>query len=109
MARPNPPPSRLDRLKLQRAQVDAKIKALEARNRTQSRKDDTRRKIITGALALEHMQRHEAFAETMLDLLDRFVTRPQDRALFDLPPLPATDQDNEQTATGAFAASSGQG
>ena len=68
MARPNPPPSRLDRLKLQRAQVDAKIKALEARNRTQSRKDDTRRKIITGALALEHMQRHEAFAETMMYL-----------------------------------------
>jgi hypothetical protein len=49
----------------------------------QKRKDDTRRKIIAGALVLERAETDAAFAAELAALLNRFVTKPQDRALFD--------------------------
>jgi len=87
-------PKRLDKLYQQRAQLAARIRQLETRNRIQARKDDARRKIIAGALALEHAERDEEFGRTLNRLIGRFVTRPQDRALFGLAPLTGSDQDN---------------
>lgn len=52
----------------------------------QQRKNDTRRKIIAGALALEHAQHDPDFAATLAGLLNEHVTKPQDRALFDFLP-----------------------
>jgi hypothetical protein len=49
----------------------------------QDRKDDTRRKIIAGAVALEHAGQNAGFAAELTALLNQYVTRPQDRALFD--------------------------
>ena len=81
---------RLEKLKKQQEQLAAKIKDHQARNRAKSRKDDTRRKIIAGALALHHLEKnpHSPFAQTLTRLLDEYVTKPHERALFDLPPLP---------------------
>lgn len=81
--------SRVEKLKAKKAQIDAQLKAAQARERTQKRKDDTRRKIISGALALEHAQRNpdSDFARTMLRLIQSEVTTDKDRALFDLEPL----------------------
>lgn len=82
--------SRLNKLKAKKAQIDAQIKAAEARDRQQKRKDDTRRKIISGALALEHAERNpdSDFARTMLRLIQDGTKTDRDRALFDLDPLP---------------------
>ena len=80
----------LDRLNA----LDARIKQLEARSKAQARRDDARRKIIAGALALEHAERDEEFGRTLNRLIGRFVTRPQDRALFGLAPRTGSDQDN---------------
>jgi predicted metal-dependent hydrolase len=41
-------------LQRQRAVIDAQMRALEARKKQAERKADTRRKVIAGALALEH-------------------------------------------------------
>jgi hypothetical protein len=49
----------------------------------QERKDDTRRKIIAGAVALEYAEQNAGFAAELAALLNQCVTRPQDRALFD--------------------------
>jgi hypothetical protein len=38
--------------------------------------DLQRRKIIAGAIALEHMQRDLGFGQTMRGLLDRYVDAP---------------------------------
>src|ERR1051325_8750951 len=79
---------RLELLRQKRDQIDAQLKALEARNKQAERKADTRRKVIAGALALEHFEqnRDSEFARTLLRLLDEYVVRPHDRALFpDLP------------------------
>ena len=82
--------SRIDQLKAKKAQIDAQLKAAQARERSQQRKDDTRRKIIAGALALEHALRSpdSEFTQTMLRLIQDGVKTKKDRALFDLDPLP---------------------
>ena len=50
---------------------------------SQQRKDETRRKIIAGAIALERAQYDPDFAATLAGLLDEKVTKPADRALFE--------------------------
>ena len=88
--------SRLEKLRQQKAQLDAKIKGLEARTRQQARKNDTRRKIIAGALALHHMALNpdDPFSKKLSRLLDEYVTRPYERELFGLPALPEDSQEN---------------
>ena len=49
----------------------------------QQRKDDTRRKILAGAAALQHAENDAAFAAELTALLNRYVTEPRNRALFD--------------------------
>lgn len=81
---------RLQKLLDKREQLDAQIKALEARTRTQERKNDTRRKIIWGALAMTDIAKHPdtPAAKHLRRLADEYVTRPGDRALLGLSPLP---------------------
>src|ERR1700722_19852217 len=88
---------RLELLRQKRDQLDAQLRALEARNKQAERKADTRRKVIAGALALEHFSAHRAreFARVMYRLLDEYVVRPHDRALFDF--LPGPDLPDTQT------------
>lgn len=81
-------PSESVRVRYRRDQLDAQLKALEARSKQAERKADTRRKVIAGALALEHFEKNRdtEFGRVMLRLLDEYVVRPHDRALFpDLP------------------------
>jgi hypothetical protein len=75
---------RLQTLRQKREQLDAQLRALEARNKQAGRKADTRRKVIAGALALEHYQKNpdSEFHRIIFRLLDEYVVRPHDRALF---------------------------
>lgn len=81
--------TRLGRLMTQRDQIDAQIADLNARERQRNRKRETRRKIILGAVLAKHLARNpdSPWMAELLDELDRFVTRPGDRQLLDLPPL----------------------
>lgn len=65
-----------------------KVEKYESVRKTQERKLDTRRKIIAGALALEHILHDATYGRMFVRLLDTYVTRDGDRALFGLPPLP---------------------
>jgi len=88
MPRPKKTPEqRLLELKAKEAQLAARIKSETSKIRTSERKRNTRRKVIAGALALEHAAMDSTFGETLKNLLDRHVTRADDRALFDLPAL----------------------
>lgn len=80
---------RIETLRKKRDQLNARIKDAEARERQKKRKEDTRRKIIAGALALEHMAENpdSEFAKTLGKLIFRYVKKPKDRELFDLPPV----------------------
>jgi hypothetical protein len=65
----------------------AAVEKYEGLKRVRERKLDTRRKIIAGALALEHSKLDLAFAAALWDVLDRYVVKGTERALFGLPPL----------------------
>ena len=78
---------KLEQLKAQKQQIEARERA---KLRGIERKNDTRRKILAGAMVVEMMQSDEDVKRKILARLDGFLTRPDDRALFDLPAtLPA--------------------
>ena len=92
--------NRMDRkakLLQKKDQIEAQLRDLNARERLRERKDDTRRKIIAGALALEHAEIDPGFQATLLKLLNRYVVRSQDRALFDLPPRVSNDAGEDES------------
>lgn len=77
------PQEKLDDLVKKRDQLDARIQKEKAAVRQAERKRDTRRKIIAGALALEHASRDPAFGEALKRLIKEHA-KPEDRALFNL-------------------------
>ena len=78
------PEEQLAALELKERQVKARIQKKRAEVRNRTRKQDTRRKIIAGAIALEHMAHDAKFRGIMAKLLEEHVTREDDRILFDL-------------------------
>jgi large subunit ribosomal protein L7/L12 len=77
----------LEKLKQQKAILEARIQAAEARMKQGQRKKDTRRKILIGSYYLD-----KAMAENTLPqlkvLMDKYLSRESDRKLFDLPLKP---------------------
>lgn len=87
--------NRLDQLLEKKQKIEAQIQQQRAREREKRRKEDTRRKIIAGALALEHMDANpdSEFAIIMAKLINRYTKRAGDRVLFGLPPIDEANQD----------------
>lgn len=75
-------------LQRRKAEIDARLSQLRAREKSAERRRDTRRKVIAGAYALEHCNFDPAFKATLYGLLDQYVERPSDRELFELGPKP---------------------
>jgi hypothetical protein len=73
---------RLKQLKSKQQQVDARKRAFESR---QARKNDTRRKVLAGAIVLAKVEQGALAAAQFRKWLDEALTRADDRALFDLP------------------------
>ncbi|WLS12041.1 mobilization protein (plasmid) [Shinella sumterensis] len=69
------------------AELEAQRTALKARLGKQERANDTRRKVLLGALVLHRLETgHDAFSRNLADWLRRelpgFLTRDNDKALF---------------------------
>lgn len=75
---------KLKKLEERQDQLRAQIQKLKAREATEERKRDTRRKVVLGAVLLEMVKSGEWSEEKLRGLLDRKLTRPRDRELFDL-------------------------
>jgi hypothetical protein len=73
---------RLQQLKAQQQRTAARQKSLESRRQ---RKADTRRKILVGAMLLARVEQGRTSEAELHAWLDEVLTRPDDRALFDLP------------------------
>ena len=67
------------------AELDVQRATLKARLNKQERGQDTRRKVLAGALVLDMMERDEATRQRFTERLDKYLTRADDRALFGLP------------------------
>jgi hypothetical protein len=81
--------------------VQRQIRKLNSGKKKRARREDTRRKIIAGALALEHFEKNPGseFGKIMFRLLDEYA-RPDDRRLFEFLPVrdvPANQDVSDQT------------
>jgi large subunit ribosomal protein L7/L12 len=74
---------KLQQLKARQARTEARKRALLSRR---ARKDDTRRKILAGAIVLAKVASGELDGKRFREWLDQTLTRAEDRALFDLEP-----------------------
>ena len=73
----------LEKLLKQQSMLDARIKAIKAREAYQERKNETRRKILAGAYILEQHTKDGTMHQLTKEL-DWYLTRKNDRALFGL-------------------------
>jgi len=76
---------KLKKLQQKKSQIDARIKLIESREKAKAKKEDTRRKILIGAMVMEQMEKSEESKKKILASLNGFLTRPLDRMLFGLP------------------------
>ena len=75
---------KLDELLKKREQLNAQIQKERNKQSQQQRKEDTRRKILLGALMMEMMKKGELDEKNIRKRLDSFLTKNIDRKLFDL-------------------------
>ncbi len=83
----------LTKLHAQRAAITKRIRQEKRKVTQHVRKEETRTKIIIGALAQTHMEANpdSDFSKTLLRLMDEYVTKPKERALLGLSNQPAND------------------
>ena len=67
-----------------RDKLQARIDLIAARGTAQDRKDDTRRKILSGAMLYDRIQKRKLSNQKLTDWMSEFLTRDDDRALFQL-------------------------
>ncbi len=76
---------KLDELLKKREQLNAQIQKERNKQSQQKHKEDTRRKILLGALMMEMMKKGELDEKKIMKRLDEFLTKDIDRKLFALP------------------------
>jgi hypothetical protein len=72
---------RLVSLEEKKAALEKQIAALQAREKSRTRKDDTRTKIIVGAAILANINLHPETRARIVPILNKAVTAPRDREL----------------------------
>ncbi len=76
---------KLEELLKKRKQLNAQIQKERNKQTQQQRKEDTRRKILLGALMMDLMKKGELDEQKILKRLSGFLTKDIDRKLFNLP------------------------
>jgi len=71
--------SKLETLKDQAAKIQARILEIERRTKAQSRKDDTRLKVIVGAACLADSALHDETRIKLREIVGKAITAPRDR------------------------------
>jgi hypothetical protein len=85
----------LDKLKEQRAKLNARIEAAEARSKTSERKKETQRKILVGAYYLDQARKNDGM-DGIKEIMEVYLRRESDRKLFDLPVLESVEDKSRQ-------------
>lgn len=79
---------RLDTLTKKRDQINAQIQSIKAKEQSQQRKDDTRRKVLIGGIIMKMVKTGEMPKDRLDAMLNKYLDQDRDRALFDLPAKP---------------------
>lgn len=72
-------------LKQRQAKIQRQKRQQQAKLTNEKRKRETRQKVLIGAAIMARVQSGAMPAEQLTKLLDGYLTRDDDRALFDLP------------------------
>jgi hypothetical protein len=77
------------KIKEKREKLDARLNTLDQKAKDESRKRETRQKIIVGGAVLAEMEKDDDFAASIRVLLARYVARPRDKETLGdiLPPV----------------------
>jgi len=86
---------RLKRLEEKRAQINAEIQRVRAREQKEERKRDTRRKVLVGAMILSKVDSGDWPEDRLMAAMNTYLDRDHDRELFGLPPKAETQQAEE--------------
>lgn len=89
----------IEKMKKQLEQIKARIKAAESREAKKKRAEDTRKKVLVGAIMLDEAHKNPKFGAQLTAMLRDRLTRTHDRALFGLPPLPLEQGADTPTAS----------
>ena len=84
---------RIKELEQKKKQIEARIQKLKAIESTKKRKEDTRRKILLGAMVMKLIETGYWQKEEIYEQLDKFLDKAIDRKLFGLSEL---QQDEEE-------------
>lgn len=76
--------TKLDRLIEKEAQLKAQIQLAKSAERTLEKKRDTRRKVLIGAAVMARVESGRWPQADLLEMMDGFLTRPNERELFEL-------------------------
>ncbi|MCE7575811.1 hypothetical protein [Aliivibrio fischeri] len=76
--------TKLELLKQKQSALLARIKQEEAKQKTKERKEETRMKILLGAMILEEMKASTTTNEEIRKRLNIYLTKKRDRGLFKL-------------------------
>ena len=79
--------TKIERMKQRQKKLTSDIRKEENKLKSQDRKDDTRRKIIMGALVFAHMEKDAEFKAICERLQREGIKSDTDRELFSLSPL----------------------
>ena len=95
------PLTRLEKLEQQRAKIAKQIALAKNRDKQTERKLDTRRKILVGSTLMTEAESKPELYDQITRLLDRYLTREDDRRLFpDIPPQHRKEKtEDKQKAT----------
>lgn len=74
----------LEKLREKEQEIKSQISAVKARVRDEKRADDTRRRILIGAMEFKKIRDGRNTKERLLADLDAYLDKAKDRALFDL-------------------------
>jgi hypothetical protein len=97
--------SRLQKLEQQRQALEQQIRKERSLQKDRERKEETRRKILVGALVLEEARSDPELSEKIDQLIDKKLLRDDDRLLFGLEPIKA-ENTNQNPAEDFQAAAS---
>ncbi len=77
--------SKLEKMKAQQAQLQARINAEQQKEKDKQRKLDTRKKIVIGGTLLAMVKSGELSQERLDNMLDKNISSERDRNLLGLP------------------------
>ena len=87
---------KLKQEKARKQKIDARKRSIERR---QERTEDTRRKILVGAIVMARVERNDWPRERFMAMLDEALTREDDRELFGLGPSASAPHSDQQATS----------